>query len=168
MDYLKWSSQQNTKEAWIWLVKNFSAIISQKLDACIPHESYDSPAESVVACVRQDFFDKVGYYDEGYTEVAVEAVDLIHRCNLASGSWENRKAWSTQLSLFFHWGGGCFITNEIDWRSHHDKIMVQSYERYLKKWGEYPLAEKWATPVPQPSLWDTEDTYEKLTRAAKK
>ena len=174
-DYLKWIGQQNTKEDWIRLVKDFSTIVSQKLDTCIPHEGYDSPSEAVVACVRQDFFDKVGYYDEGYTEATVEAVDLIHRCNLASGrlgtitvDWENVKAWSSQLSLFFHWGGGCFITNEIDWRSHKHRITTQSYERYLKKWGGPLLNEKWTSPIPQPSLWDTEDTYEKLTRVAKK
>jgi len=171
VDFEQWTTIVQARKTSPTLEKqllNLTDAIMTELDAVPVQEVYDAPFPEV-ACIRRDFVDSVGYYDEGYTVGDVEDQDLIHRCHLFSGrpetvsvDWENRKAWSSQLSIFFHWGGGSMINNEIDWRKINQTLLDVNYERYRQKWGGDLNAETWRSPKPQPNLWNTEYTFQKL------
>jgi len=134
------------------------------LDNITPRGANATPVP-IVACVRSDFVDRVGYYDGGFTEVGYDDADLMHRCGLAAGHWEIR--WATQRALYFHWGGGSLFNNGIKLLPIREPIMQANEQRYIKKWGGKVLQEKFSTPIPQPSLWDTKYTYPKATRKLK-
>lgn len=130
------------------------------LDDITPREANATPFP-IMACVRSDFVDRVGYYDAGFSEANFEDADLMHRCGLEAENLGIR--WATQMALYFHWGGGSLFNNGIKLLPIREPVMQANEQRYIKKWGGKVLQERFNAPIPQPSLWDTEYTYPKAT-----